>query len=174
MAGLIILSLAFVLVFGTMAWAIFSAAPWVPAFKKDLLVAIRQADIKPGEIVCDLGCGDGRFLLLAARNTPARKVIGYEISFLPWLMSLVAALFSGALKRISVKFANFFTTDLSKADVVYCFLTPPAMKKLEPKLKKELKSGARLISYSFKLPNTPADKIVRKNEKSLPFFIYRF
>ena len=59
---------------------------------------------------------------------------------------------------------NFFQADLSKADVVFCYLFPEVMAKLEPKFTQELKSGSRVVSYAFKLPTKVADKVVITND----------
>jgi len=172
-----ILSLVFLivilLVFGTMIFAGWSAAPWLPSFKKDLTLAVSAAGIKPGETVYDLGCGDGRFLFDAAKRTQAGRIIGFEISLLPYLYAKVKTLIFKD-KRIKVRYQNFFKADFGQADVIYCFLLPKTMKKLKSKLWREMKPGSRLVSYVFSLPGAePAgESLIR--DKNLPIYVYRF
>lgn len=173
-----ILSVVFILVavvvFGTMIRAGLLGAPWVPTFKKTALASIKLAKIRPGEVVYDLGCGDGRWLLAAARLTPGKKFVGYEISVLPFVLAKFRQLFSSERDRIQIKFRNFFNEDLAQADVIYCFGLPGVLKKLEPKLKQELKPGARLVSHSFRMPHQQPERILRLSPKSSAIFLYRY
>jgi len=162
-----------ILVFGTMIWAGFSAAPWLPSWKKDIATVLNQAKIQPGDTVFDLGCGDGRWLIAVAKNTQAKKIVGFEISLLMYLWSRINLLFIN-YPQIQIKYKNFFQADFSSADVILCFLTPRAMKKLAPKFDKEMKSGAKLISYAFSLPGREPQKIARFSQKSIPVYLYSF
>ncbi len=63
---------------------------------------------------------------------------------------------SGA--RLKLYMRDFFKADLSEADVVFCYLFPKIMEKLEGKFKTELRSGARVVSYGFRMPNREPDK----------------
>ena len=74
-----VLLLLILIVFGSMMVASFRTAPWVPSRKKDLRRLIELAEIKKGEVVYELGSGDGRIVLELARRYEA-KIIGYEIS----------------------------------------------------------------------------------------------
>jgi SAM-dependent methyltransferase len=125
-----------------------SAAPWLPTRRKDMERVLALAKIKPGEIFYDLGCGDGRLITEAGRA--GAKAVGFDISLMSYLMTRARIM----LERSSaeVRFKNFFRQDLSKADIVYLFLTPPAMPAVEKKLKTELKNGTRVISYAFSIP----------------------
>ena len=162
-----------ILIFGTMLWAGFSAAPWVPSLKKDISRVIESAQIKPGETVFDLGCGDGRWLIAIAKKTKADRIVGFEISLLMYAWSRIKILFNN-YPQIEIKYKNLFKTDLSQADVILCFLMPRAMKKLENKFKTEMKPGSRLVSYAFSLPGYKPEKVNRISEKSLPVYVYRF
>lgn len=161
---------ALIVVAGTAAWAGWRAAPFVPTRQRDVERMLRLAEVKPGELVYDLGAGDGRFLLAAARR--GARAVGFEISILPFLIAcLRLALGRATAARIELK--DFFRQDLSAADVIVCFLTPAAMAKLGPKFSRELKPGARIVSYAFSLPGwTPAVKD-KPTPQTMSVYLYR-
>lgn len=125
-----------------------SAAPWLPTRRKDMARILALAKIKPDEIFYDLGCGDGRLITEAARA--GAKATGFDISLMSFLMTRIRII--AERSNAKARFKNFFRQDLSKADIVYLFLTPPAMPAVEKKLKTELKNGTRVISYAFSIP----------------------
>lgn len=156
----------------TAALAGWKAAPYVPTFQRDVRRMLKLAAVKPGELVVDLGAGDGRFLIIAAREFGARSV-GYEFSILPYLVALLRMGLAGVRRQARVEYRDFFQVDLSSADVVTCFLTPKAMAKLEPKFKRELKVGCRIVSYAFKLPGWTPVEIDKPKSNVGPVFLYR-
>ncbi len=164
--------LAIMLVFGTAAYAGLKAAPWVPVFKRDIERVVRLANVQPGEVVYDLGSGDGRILIALANNSRAELVIGYELSFIPYVWSKVRLWFLGQSGRTEVRYGDFLERPLDRADVVFCFLTPKAMKKLAPKFKQELRPGTRIISYSFLIPGWQPETVDKPHKKSMPIFRY--
>lgn len=115
---------------------------------------IELANIKEGEKVYDLGSGDGRLVIMAAKKDA--QAVGLEINPFLVLISWVKILLSGTRKNACVKWRNFWWEDVADADVVLLFLITHQMAKMEKKLKKELKPGARVISGSFKFPNWQA------------------
>ena len=138
-------------------------APWVPAFKKDLKKVIKDSRLKSGDVFYELGCGDGRFVAEAAKM--GATAIGYEINPLMWL---IAWLRNYKYKSAHVYLGNFWSCDLSDADVVMTFLTPRFMEKLESKLDNELKPGTKFVSYIFKLPIRKP--IIKRHH----WFVYEF
>ncbi|MFA6304792.1 MAG: class I SAM-dependent methyltransferase [Patescibacteria group bacterium] len=170
----LIFTIIFIIVIGSMIRAGFLGAPWVPTFKKTTLASITLAKIKPGEIVYDLGCGDGRWLKRAASLSQARQLIGYEISILPYWLAKLNFFISSNRSRLRVLCKNYFFEDLKDADVIYCFGLPEVMNKLEPKLEKELKPGARLVSYAFKLPHKEPAQVLRLSNHSQPIYLYQY
>ena len=124
-----------------------SGAPWVPARKIDIQPLLRDAKLHKGDLFIELGCGDGR--LLAAAADHGAKAIGYELNPILWC---IAYLRNVGRRQVSVRLGNFWSVDLSQADVVMAFLVPRTTPRLAKKAK-ELKKGARLVSYIFPLPN---------------------
>src|SRR3989338_8816996 len=89
------------LILGTFALAGLSAAPWVPLWKKDVIRMMRLANIKPGEVVYDLGAGDGRIIIIAVREFGAQST-GFEFAILPYILGYI---------KIYGKTANSNTVD---------------------------------------------------------------
>ena len=165
--------LIFVLIiFGSAALAGLRAAPYVPTQKKDIRRMFELAGLKPNELVYDLGAGDGRMVLMAAREFKA-KAVGIEFSILPYLISKMRVRLAGLNKKIKIQYGDFYKVSLKKADVVICFLTPMAMRKLSPKFKKELKKGARIVSYAFPLKDWTPLTINKPKTKSVAVYLYQ-
>jgi SAM-dependent methyltransferase len=121
--------------------------PWVPSRKDRIRRALEMADLKEGELLYDLGAGDGRVLFIAAEEFGARTV-GIEASILQYWFIKARILFGGKQAEIQVRRENFFHADFSEADVVFAFLTSKEVALLQEKLQKELKAGARLVAVS--------------------------
>ncbi|MFH1171289.1 MAG: class I SAM-dependent methyltransferase [bacterium] len=159
-------------VFGTAAWAGIRAAPWLPTRAKDIRRLLDLAELKPGELLYDLGCGDGRVLMIAAKEYGARAV-GFEISLLPYLAAKARTIFHPSRRNIQIRFEDFYHTSLSQADVVFCFLTPSAMKRLKTKFVQELHPGARVASSTFSFDGLPGAVRVKPEEKTIAVHLYR-
>lgn len=123
-------------------------APWVPTPEKRILKMLELANIKPGDKVYDLGCGDGRMVHLASKVYGA-KGIGVEFSPLVYAMARVRNFILRSKSQLV--FADFRKVDLSDAKVVMFYLLPQAVKNLKPKFERELKPGAKVISYAFEM-----------------------
>lgn len=137
-------------------WTRIVGGPWVPSSMQVVHRMLEMAEVGSGDIVYDLGCGDGRILLAAARRYHARAV-GIEIDPLRYLWCQFLITILGQRKQIQIIFGNLFTKNLSEADVVICYLMPDALTKLEKKFKTELRSGTRVVSNRFTFPTL--DKI---------------
>ncbi|MFA6551264.1 MAG: SAM-dependent methyltransferase [Patescibacteria group bacterium] len=140
----------------TYAWAAFSFAPWVPCWHKDLARIFKLAQLKTGEIFYDLGCGNGKTVIYAADKFKA-KAIGVEFALPLYFICRIRQI-AGGKNNVVFKWKNLFNENLADADVVYFFGVPDSIKlKLKEKLERELKPGARVISYVFSVPGwTPA------------------
>jgi SAM-dependent methyltransferase len=109
------------------------------------------AQVGPGDLVYDLGCGDGRTIVTAARRYGARAV-GIEIDPLryAWCQAVITVL--GLRSRVRIIYGDFFNQDLSDADVVTCYLLQDTNNKLAGKLRQELRPGTRVVSNAFTFP----------------------
>lgn len=163
---------AVILFAGTAAWAGWRAAPYVPTKQRDVERMLAMAELKPGELVYDLGAGDGRFILTAAKRYQARAV-GFEISFLPYIVARLRLWSQNAGGQATMRFQDFFRTDLSAADVIVCFLTPGAMKRLGPKLKNELRPGTRVVSYAFAIHDWTPVRKDKPDPRTMAVYLYQ-
>lgn len=142
----------------TLIWAAtllisnFFDAPWVPLRMKTVERMLEMVNIRPGEIVMDLGSGDGRALMLAAKKHRARGV-GIELNpIMAWLSGFETRV-RGLSENIEIRRGDMNKADIGQADVILTYLLPKANQKLERKVMTEAKPGARVISYAFEYPN---------------------
>lgn len=105
--------------------------------------------------IYELGSGWGHLLVALARRYPQRSIVGYELSFFPWLVSVVWVKALG-LSNVQVRRQNFLKADLSGASVVLCYLFSGGMAKLEQKLAAEKGRLEYVISHHFALPSFKA------------------
>jgi outer membrane protein assembly factor BamB len=117
---------------------------------------LQFAEIKETDIVYDLGSGDGRIVITAARKYGSRAV-GYEIDAQLVETSRANAEAAGVQALVSFEEKDLFTADLSGADVVAVYLLPKQLEKLRPQLEK-LKPGSRIVSHQFEIPGIKPDK----------------
>ncbi|MBD3270474.1 hypothetical protein GF376_03025 [Candidatus Peregrinibacteria bacterium] len=147
-------------------------APYVPSQKKMIKSILDSIQMKKNAKLYDLGCGDGRFLI-QAEKTYQIKGIGFEISIIPYLFSI---LFKKIEKSdVQIHFANFYKKNLSDADYIFCYLYPEMMEKVAEKIKKECKKGTKLISNTFSIKNMQPSKVIAKNKNQKQnIYIYEF
>ena len=120
---------------------------FVPTPQEAVDKMLEMAGVRKGSKVYDLGCGDGRIVVTAAKRYGARGV-GVDIDPRRVKESRANARQHGVEKLVTIKHADIFQTDFSDADVVTLYLLPELNVRLMPQLKK-LKRGARIISYDF-------------------------
>lgn len=134
-------------------------APYLPAHRKAIDDALSLVKITKNGRILDLGCGDGKFLVAAAKK--GYKVTGYEINVILFLICKVRLL---KYKNVEVKLSNFWQVDFPKdTEVVYVFLLDKFMSKLDRKMTNEAKrlnKKLSLISYTFKIPDMKTDNEV--------------
>ena len=107
------------------------------------------ADIRPGEVVYDLGCGDGRIPVMAAKRFGVHTM-GFDINPVRVQESLDNVKKNKVESLVTIKLQDIFELDLSKADVVTLYLLPQLNVKLIPQLDK-LKPGCRIVSHDFNM-----------------------
>jgi tRNA A58 N-methylase Trm61 len=115
---------------------------------------LRMADVRPGEVVYDLGCGDGRIPVTAARKYGV-KAWGFDINPVRVKESLENVAKNNVKELVTIQLRDIFELDLSKADVITLYLLPTLNVKLIPQLDK-LKPGCRIVSHDFDMEGVRA------------------
>jgi predicted RNA methylase len=108
------------------------------------------AELKPGEVFFDLGAGDGRSVIMAAKEFGARAV-GVELREDLAKKALSMAHEEGLQDRVTIVNGDIFNVDLTSADVVFLYLTTSANEKIRPKLEAELRPGVRVVSHDYEI-----------------------
>lgn len=124
---------------------------YVPTPDAVVSAMLDVARVTSADIVYDLGSGDGRIVIEAARRYGARAV-GIELDPELNRRAMKNARKAGVADKVSFVRADFFKTDLSEATVVTLFLSPNINARLQPKFRRELKPGARVVSHRFPMP----------------------
>ena len=138
----------------TLLWILIPALyglPPVPTRPERIRKALKLANLQPNETLYDLGAGDGRILLIAARDFGV-KAVGIEIGPIQCALIWLRAVASGFGSKIQIRWENFYKANLSDADVVFVYATSKEVVKLAPHLERQLKRGARVVSISADFP----------------------
>ncbi len=164
---LIIIGFAVLLSF---AYAGLQGAPFVPTRKNDVTRFLKMSDIKKGQKMYDLGCGDGRLICAAADE--GANAQGFEISLFPFILSHIRRLFSKNKANIKISYKNVWNTKLHDADLIYVWLMPEVMPRLKTKFEQELKKGTKVITYVW--PIDGWTEILKDEVKGYPnLFLYK-
>ncbi len=123
--------------------------PYVPTPDVVVQGMLKLADVKPGETVIDLGCGDGRIVVTAAKM--GAKGIGYDLNPERLREANENARVAKVTGKVQFIEKNLFEADIKSANVVTLYLLPSVNEKLKPRLLKELKPGTRIVSHSFSM-----------------------
>jgi SAM-dependent methyltransferase len=134
-------------------------APYVPTPHHVVTRMLELAEVTASDVVYDLGSGDGRILIAAAKEYGARGV-GVEIDSQLVQRARRRAREAGVADRVTFRQGNLFDVDLQDATVVTLYLWPDMNNRLRPKLRRELDPGDRIVSHSFDIDQWPADSTV--------------
>ena len=129
----------------------FYGLPAKPTSPDRIRRALKLAGLQSDEILYDLGAGDGRVLIIAAKEFGA-QAIGLEVGPIQIAVSWLRILLNGIRHKARVEAGNYYKADLSQADVVYVYATLREVRKLAPLLRDQMKPGSRLISISADFP----------------------
>ena len=145
-------------------------ALYVSTSRKKIAAFLDAIELSPGQVLVDLGCGDGRILRMAHRKFHV-SAIGYEINPMAYLK---ARLLGIGIRGVDIYRRNFWDADLRRADVVICYLYPDVMQKLSSKLKLELKPETVVVSCNFQLPGWRPSRVIRLDSTlhNDPIYIY--
>ena len=128
---------------------------------------LRMADVGPDDVVYDLGCGDGRMLITAAKDYGA-SAVGIEIDPLRYIWCRLRVTFLGLEDRVKIVHGNFFSQDLSEATVVTCYLLQDTNNQLQVKFLQDLRPSTRVVSNTFNFPRLQS---VRQDDDVILYMI---
>lgn len=125
-------------------------APFVPSPIIVIQHMLKIAELKPGEVLFDLGAGDGRTVIMAAKTFGARGV-GVELREDLAKKAMGTIQEAQLADRVTIVNGDMFTVNLTSADVVFLYLTTSANEKIRPKLEQELKKDVRVVSHDYEI-----------------------
>ena len=123
-------------------------APYVPLSRKSVRKILLFGGLSSNDILCDLGCGDGRVLMSGLSNFNVSKVIGYEIAPWPYFKTLFLIKYN-QLKKIELFRINCLKADVSQVTFVYLYLFPELVDKIAYKIAKEGIPEVIIVCVSF-------------------------
>jgi predicted RNA methylase len=128
-------------------------SPWSPWWRTTTQLArieCKLAKIKKGDVIYDLGCGDGTALIIAAKECGATG-LGIEIDpFRAWIAQLKVKI-AGVPDKVVIKRDSFWNQDISDATVIFMYLIPITLIKLRERFLKELKPGTRVVTFVYQM-----------------------
>ncbi len=160
---ILIIILLFIFLPVWILWTFFIGAGWQPTSRRVVKKMLDLAELEPGDILYDLGSGDGRILKEACKSYGAYSV-GLEADPLRVLWSRLNLRFSGLSDMSHVTWGNFFNYHIGDASVVTIFLWRETNERLKAKFQEELKPGTRIVSYYWKIEGWKP-KNIDKEEK---------
>jgi 16S rRNA A1518/A1519 N6-dimethyltransferase RsmA/KsgA/DIM1 with predicted DNA glycosylase/AP lyase activity len=152
----VVMLFAFVIAFG---------APFLPTLKAQVEPALDMLDLQAGQTMLELGSGDGRMLIAAAKR--GIKSVGYEINPLLFVYSWLITF--KYRKYVRVIWGNYWQKQWPKADGIFVFLLNPYMKKLDTKIVQYKHKPVKLVSFAFEIPaRKPA-----KTKNGMFLYVYK-
>ena len=142
---------------------------FVPTPQQVVDEMLKIANVKKGDVLYDLGSGDGRIPVTAAKRFGIRA-IGIDIDPQRIAEANENAKKAGVTQHVTFKNTDLFTTDISEATVVTLYLLPRLNVKLRPKLLNELKNGTRIVSHAFDMGDWQPEKHVKVDGRDVYFW----
>ena len=134
-------------------------AVWVPSAPEVIAAMLKAAEVGPDDVVYDLGCGEGEIVIAAAVRYGARAV-GVDLDPERITNARLNAARAGVTGRVTFIEQDLFATDVSPATVVTLYLGPEVNRRLRPKLLRELRPGARIVSHDFSLGDWTPERTI--------------
>lgn len=142
----------------------------MPSSKKANKAIFKEIKNTKNEVIIDLGSGFGSLAIFLASRLPYKTIIGYELSFIPWIISTLLKYILN-IKNLHFYRKNFLVQDLSDASLI-CYLFPKGMEKLEDKLFEE-NINTKIISNTFAFRNIKARRIIELEDiYKTPIYLY--
>jgi SAM-dependent methyltransferase len=132
---------------------------WVPSAPEVIRTMLETAKVGPDDVVYDLGCGNGEIVIAAAKLYGARAV-GVDLDPARIRQARLDAAQAAVTDRVTFVEQDLFATDVSPATVVTLYLLPELNERLRPKLVRELRPGARIVSHDFGIADWVPERTV--------------
>jgi predicted O-methyltransferase YrrM len=145
--------------------------PYVPTPTEVVAKMLSMANVNKKDLLYDLGSGDGRIVITAAREFGARGV-GYDLNPQRIKESNENARRAGVTNRVRFTQQDLFEADLSGATVVTLYLLPDVNLKLRPKLLRELRPGTRIVSHNYHMGDWQAEAVAEVEVKGTKHYVY--
>jgi hypothetical protein len=145
--------------------------PYVPTPPEVVARMLDLAGVGNNDVLYDLGCGDGRIVVTAARERRVRKAVGFDLDPKRISESVENARKAGVSGRVRFEQKNLFDVDLGEATVLSLYLLPTVNLQLRPKLFRELKPGTRIVSHDFDMAEWIPDQTVRLGAHTVYYWV---
>lgn len=154
----LVLVLAVVLL-ATVFWHMWTGVPYVPTPWSVVQAMLKAAKLKKGDVVYDLGAGDGRLLIAAKRANPGIIARGCELTPTVWLLGKLCVWWSG--QEVDLRLRDAFRMKVADADVIFLYVMPEMLRRLEKIFDRQLRPGTRVISNTFQLARRKPARVVK-------------
>jgi precorrin-6B methylase 2 len=144
--------------------------PYVPTPQTVVDAMLEVADVKPGDVLYDLGSGDGRIVVTAAQRFGVRGV-GIDINPERIQEAEANAKAAGVEQLTEFRQEDLFKADFGEATVVTMYLLPSVNNRLKPKLLNDLKSGTRIVSHAFDIEGWEPERVIEADGRTIYFWV---
>ncbi|MBZ4422203.1 cyclopropane-fatty-acyl-phospholipid synthase family protein [Myxococcus sp. RHSTA-1-4] len=145
--------------------------PYVPTPEDAVEGMLKLAGVKPGDVVYDLGSGDGRIVISAVKNHGAMRAVGVDINPERIAEANTNARRAGVQDKVEFRQGDLFDADIGEATVVTLYLLPSVNERLKPKLLSELKPGTRIVSHGFDMGDWKPEQQVQEGGRTLYLWV---
>lgn len=165
---LLILATTLILLATLLTFIFKTKVPYVPSQKHVIEKVLQEFPLQNGQLIYDLGCGDGRFLMAAEKKYQTIGK-GFELAPLPYLIAQFKKFFHRSKNQFLLK--DFYQYSLSDGKFIYCYLYPKLIDKVYQKFIQETSPGSILVSNTFPIKNIVPLKII--NSSSQKIYVYQ-
>ena len=149
----------------TSSVSLLMGVPYVRTYAHSYAPIAAALHIEPGDVVYELGSGDGGFSLYLSHSFPNARFVGIERNPILYVLAHIRRFLQGSPKNVSFKREDFFIADFTSATKIYAYLLPQIMDKLLPKCEREL-HRARLVSRAFQFSKKTPRETVRISKRN--------
>lgn len=149
-------------------------APFNPTDNGAISQVVKLANFSETDVLCDLGCGDGRVLINAVKNSPLQRAIGIEYDEVYFKRAKEAVIKEGLEDKISIIYGDANVVDTSDVTVFFVYLVPEGLRKIRTKIIQSLKlnSSCRVLSNIFSIPDVPPTAVFVYSRANLKLYLY--